>query len=86
MLAFLPQFVDSANEWPVTAQLLALGAVQKVSGFLVMGLVALGAGAIGGWLARHPGLVAWQERFADTIMMNLGLRLAFASGGRPIRP
>ena len=85
MLAFLPQFVDPANGWPVTAQLLVLGMVQKASGFMVMATVALGAGTFGGWLARRPGLIAWQERFAGVVMVGLGLRLALAGDGRPAR-
>src|SRR5688572_17858081 len=48
MLAFLHQFVDPARGWPVTAQLLVLGMVQKASGFMVMATVALGAGTFGG--------------------------------------
>jgi threonine/homoserine/homoserine lactone efflux protein len=78
MLAFLPQFVDPTNGWPVTAQLLFLGAVQKLSGFFVLGGVALGTGTIGDWLSRRPGLIAWQERFAGLIMVGLGLRLALS--------
>jgi threonine/homoserine/homoserine lactone efflux protein len=85
MLAFLPQFVDPANGWPVTAQLLLLGAVQKASGFMVMATVALGAGTFGDWLSRRPGLIAWQERFAGVVMVGLGLRLALAGDGRPAR-
>ncbi|WP_281406165.1 LysE family translocator [Methylorubrum extorquens] len=46
MLAFLPQFVDPANGWPVAVQLLILGSMQKLSGFVVLALVALGAGSI----------------------------------------
>jgi threonine/homoserine/homoserine lactone efflux protein len=85
MLAFLPQFVDPASGWPVTAQLLFLGAVQKLSGFVVLGGVALGTGTIGDWLARRPGLIAWQERFAGLIMVGLGLRLALSGDASPIR-
>ncbi|WP_046868590.1 LysE family translocator [Microvirga massiliensis] len=85
MLAFLPQFGDPANGWSITAQLLFLGAVQKLSGFLVMATVALGAGTFGGWLSRRPGLIAWQERFAGLVMIGLGLRLAYAGDGRPVR-
>jgi threonine/homoserine/homoserine lactone efflux protein len=85
MLAFLPQFVDPASTWPVTAQLLFLGAVQKISGFFVLGGVALGTGTIGDWLARRPGLIAWQERFAGVIMVGLGLRLALGGDASAMR-
>ncbi|MBB4040239.1 threonine/homoserine/homoserine lactone efflux protein [Microvirga flocculans] len=85
MLAFLPQFVDPTSAWPVTGQLLFLGAVQKISGFFVLGGVALGAGAVGDWLSRRPGLIAWQERFAGLIMVALGLRLAFSGDASAMR-
>lgn len=86
MLAFLPQFVDPANGWPVATQLLVLGGIQKLSGFMVMATVALGAGCIGGWLARRPGLIAWQRCFTGFVMIWLGLRLAFSGDARSVRP
>ena len=79
MLAFLPQFVDPSTGWPVAVQLLVLGAVQKLSGFFVLTGVALGAGTFGGWPARHPKLIVWQERFAGAVMVGLGLRLALSA-------
>jgi threonine/homoserine/homoserine lactone efflux protein len=82
MLAFLPQFVDPSNGWPVAAQLFVLGGVQKLSGWAVMTTVAVGAGTFGGWLSRRPSLIAWQERFAGFVMIGLGLRLALAGDGR----
>lgn len=85
LFAFLPQFIVPASSWSVTAQLLVLGTVTKLSNFMIMSTVALSAGAFGGWLAR-PGLIAWQERFSGLVMVSLGLRLAFAGDGRPARP
>jgi threonine/homoserine/homoserine lactone efflux protein len=85
MLAFLPQFVDPASGWSVTTQLLLLGAVQKISGFFILGTVALGTGTVGDWLSRRPGLIAWQERCAGLIMIALGLRLALAGDASSIR-
>ncbi|MFH6782548.1 MULTISPECIES: LysE family translocator [Methylobacterium] len=85
MLAFLPQFVDPTNGWPVAAQLLLLGGIQKLSGFTVLAAVAVGAGSIGGWLARHPGLIAWQERFTGLVMVGLGVRLALSGDTRSAR-
>jgi len=85
MLAFLPQFVDPGNGWSVTAQLLFLGAVQKMSGFVVLGAVALGTGTIGNWISRRPALIAWQERCAGMIMVALGLRLALTGEAPPVR-
>jgi threonine/homoserine/homoserine lactone efflux protein len=80
MLAFLPQFVDPSRG-SVTAQLLTLGATQKATGFAILGATAIASGAVGGWLARRPGLLAWQERFAGAVMVALGLRL-LVSGAR----
>jgi threonine/homoserine/homoserine lactone efflux protein len=78
MLAFLPQFVDPARG-SVTAQLLVLGATQKGLGLAVLGTTALASGAVGEWLGRRPGLVAWQERLAGSMMIGLGLYLLVAA-------
>lgn len=85
MLGFLPQFVDPSFGWPVTVQLLILGALQKLSGFAVMATVALGAGTLGTWLARRPTLIAWQERSAGLVMVGLGLRLVLSGDARAAR-
>jgi threonine/homoserine/homoserine lactone efflux protein len=84
MFAFLPQFV-SPDRGSVAAQLLVLGLTQKATGLLVQGSVALASGAVGGWLARKPGFLVWQERFAGFVMVGLGLRLLLAGDGRPAR-
>ncbi|GAA3095733.1 LysE family translocator [Rhizobium viscosum] len=84
MLAFLPQFVDPHNGWPVAAQLLILGGMQKLSGFVVLALVALGAGGLGNWLSRRPHLLVWQKRFTGIVMLGLGLRLALTGDARPV--
>src|SRR5262249_17666682 len=85
LFAFLPQFVDPASAWPVALQLLLLGVVTKLSNFAILSTVALGAGTCGRWLARRPGLIAWQERFAGVVMVGLGLRLALSGDIRPAR-
>lgn len=74
MLAFLPQFVDP-TKGSVAAQLLVLGATQKVTGFGVLALVALGAGQLGDWLGKKPAFARWQSRIAGAIMIGLGLWL-----------
>lgn len=85
MLAFLPQFVDPNSGWPVTVQLLALGAMQKLSGFAILSLVAVSAGSIGNWLSGRPRLIVWQKRFTAAVMIGLGLRLALFGDARPSR-
>ena len=63
-----------------------LGLVQKLLGAGVLGTAALASGAVGGWLSRHPGFVAWQERFTGVVMVALGVRLALAGDApRPAR-
>jgi threonine/homoserine/homoserine lactone efflux protein len=84
MFAFLPQFV-SPQRGSVTAQLLVLGLTQKATGLVVQGSVALASGAVGDWLARRPGFLVWQKRFAGLVMVGLGVRLALAGDGRPVR-
>lgn len=85
MLAFLPQFVNPNSGWPVASQLLALGAMQKLSGFAILSLVAMGAGSIGNKLSRRPQLLVWQKRFTAAVMIGLGLRLALLGDARLAR-
>ena len=84
MFAFLPQFVSS-DRGSVATQLLMLGMTQKATGFIVQGSVALASGAVGGWLARRPGFLVWQERFAAVVMVGLGLRLLLTGDARTAR-
>jgi len=76
LLAFLPQFVDPTRG-DVALQLFVLGLIHKSIGLLVDGSVAVLAGASGNWLGRHPRFAIWQERLVGTILITLGLRLAF---------
>nr|WP_245296699.1 LysE family translocator [Rhizobium bangladeshense] len=85
LFAFLPQFVNPESSWPVAMQLLVLGAVTKLSNFVILGTVAFGAGTLGGWLSRRPSLIAWQQRFSGIVMILLGVRLAFSGDGRAVR-
>ena len=84
MLAILPQFTDPARG-AVAPQLLVLGATMKATGMLTLGSVALASGAAGGWLARHPMLILWQERFAGLVMIAFAIRVLVAGGGAPQR-
>ncbi|SCB57450.1 Threonine/homoserine/homoserine lactone efflux protein [Rhizobium aethiopicum] len=85
LFAFLPQFVNPESSWPVAVQLLLLGAVTKLSNFVILSSIAFGAGTFGGWLSRRPMLIAWQERFAGIVMILLGLRLALSGDARAAR-
>ena len=76
LLAFLPQFVDPVRG-NVATQLLVLGLIHKSVGLLVDGSVAIVSGSSGNWLRKHPGFAKWQERLVGTMLVGLGLRLAF---------
>lgn len=76
LLAFLPQFVQP-DRGSVALQLAILGVIHKTVGLIVDGSVAILAGSSGNWLRRHPGFAKWQERLVGSILIGLGLRLAF---------
>lgn len=78
LLAFLPQFVDPARG-DVGTQLIVLGLIHKLVGLFVDGSVAVLAGTSGNWLKQHPGFAVWQERIVGTVLLGLGIRLAFDS-------
>lgn len=84
MLAFLPQFIVPAAG-STTMQLLVLSATQKFTGMLVMVSCAIAAGSLGGWLSRHPRVIAWQERFTGVVLVALGARLLIAGDPRAVR-
>ncbi|NIF00742.1 LysE family translocator [Pantoea sp. Acro-805] len=79
MFAFLPQFVNPA-QGPIWLQLLILGTIQKLAGVISLGAVAIAAGSIGQWMARHPAVLIWQERFTGLVMILLGARLLLVGG------
>ena len=81
MLAFLPQFA-SPERGSLTLQLLVLGVTMKLCALLIEGSVAVASGLVGGWIARRPHLVRWQERLAGTVMVGLGLRLLLTRDAR----
>lgn len=74
MFAFLPQFVNPSLG-PVWVQLLIFGTLQKLTGMISLGFVALASGSVGKWLNRWPGMLAWQQRFTGLIMIGLAIRL-----------
>lgn len=85
MFAFIPQFVDP-TAGPVWLQLLVFGSLQKVTGLISLGGTAMASGTVGSWLARRPGLLAWQQRFTAVVMVGLGLRLLLTGGNAGARP
>jgi threonine/homoserine/homoserine lactone efflux protein len=78
MFAFLPQFVHP-TAGPVWAQLLVLGSIQKLTGILSLGTVALAAGTVGQWFHRWPRIRIWQRRITGLVMLGLSIRLLVAN-------
>lgn len=74
-LAFLPQFVHP-EQGSVATQLLVLGLVFVVMSAVYTVLIALAAGRVAGWLARHRRIGRWQGRVIGAIYLGLGIRLA----------
>ena len=80
-LAFLPQFVDPSRG-PAALQILFLGLLFAVLGFLSDGTYALVAGTFGEWLRRSRGYLRLQRYVSGVIFVGLG---AVAATAAPVR-
>ena len=69
-LALMPRFVDPARG-RVAGQFLLLGLVFAVATLIVFNLVAVGGGAISGFLADQPESMSVLQRFAALVMFGL---------------
>ncbi len=78
--AFLPQFMAADTQHP-TRLLLMLGAVFSALTFLVKGPVGYFAGALSAWLRARPGLLIAMHRTSGTVLIVLGVKLAFERRG-----
>ncbi len=76
-LSFLPQFVDP-NQGSIASQTMLLSVVFHLTGVPINMLVAVAGGALAAWFARHPLFEQIRNRLAGTILIGLGLRLAFS--------
>lgn len=74
-LAFLPQFVHPENG-AVFMQLMILGVLFAVLGFVSTIVFAVGAGGLGAFVRRHPVVLKWQSKVVGGIYCGLGVRLA----------
>jgi threonine/homoserine/homoserine lactone efflux protein len=74
-LSFLPQFVRPESGAAVS-QLAVLGLIFVALSAAYTSLIALGAGSVARWLARHPGIGRWQGKVVGSIYLALGIRLA----------
>ena len=77
LLAFLPQFTDSARG-SVALQMLLLGSFFMVSTLLVFGAIACFAGFLGDRLQRSGALQTTLNRVAGAIFIGLAVRLLMA--------
>ena len=74
--AFLPQFVLPGAAHP-TWSVFALGLWFATLTFLIKGPVGLSAALLSGWLRRRPQVLTWVYRVSGTVLIGLGLKLAF---------
>jgi threonine/homoserine/homoserine lactone efflux protein len=74
-LAFLPQFVRPEQGF-IFGQFAELGLIFVGMSAAYISLVAIAAGEVSRWLARHRRIGRWQGRVVGTIYIILGIRLA----------
>ena len=71
-LALLPQFTRSASAWPLTAQIMFLGAVHILNCAVIYSGVGVGARVV---LAARPSLARAVSRLSGTAMVAIGVLL-----------
>lgn len=71
-LALLPQFISSAANWPLGAQIIVLGALHTITCALVY--VAVGYGASSALIGR-PRVAKAVSILSGVVMIGLGLAL-----------
>lgn len=74
-LSFLPQFIQPDHGAPIV-QLATLGLIFVVMSAIYTSLIAIGAGSLRIWLARHPAVLRAQGKVVAAIYLLLGVRLA----------
>ncbi len=78
-LAFLPQFVDPARG-SAAAQVVTLGLVFVMIGFVTDGCYAMAAGTAGRWLRQSRAWLGFERYVSGALFIGLGL---FAALGGP---
>lgn len=73
-LAFVPQFI-TAGGWPVSIQILVLGGLLIVLGFVMDGAIGLAAGTFSAALRARPSIQQWLQRVSAAIFGGLAVRL-----------
>ncbi len=74
-IAILPLFIDPNGNVPL--QVLILGVTSQVLEFAILMLYGVLAGRVSGW-ARNPRTVRWLDRTAGSLLVAVGVGLAFA--------
>ncbi len=73
-MAFLPQFADP-SQGAISLQLLQLGGIFIVIGFLVMSFIAVLSGSIRVLLQNSPNLEGWIHKLASVVFVGLAFKL-----------
>lgn len=76
-MAFLPQFVRPDHGNP-SLQLVGLGALIIVVAIPIETLFVVAASRTTLFFRRHPGVSLWLDRMLGTVLITLGIRLAFS--------
>lgn len=76
-VTFLPQFVNPVQAHP-QFQLLVLGLIFAGLDVIFLAVLARCAAQIGAWLVRKPKTAVYAKYISGTVLMGLGVRLAFA--------
>jgi len=79
-MAFLPQFIRPELGHD-SAQIIFLGMLVILTGVVVETLVVLTAARTTGFFRKNPGVSAWLDRLLGSVLLGLGLRLAFTENG-----
>lgn len=74
-LAFLPQFAAPEKGF-VVMQLIILGVVFALLGFVSTIVYSFAAGGLGAFLRRNPAVLRWQGKVVGGVYCALGVRLA----------
>jgi threonine/homoserine/homoserine lactone efflux protein len=77
--SLLPQFVTPSAALPVAGQLLVLGLVHTFNCLVIYGAVGVSAGHLGEVLKRRLGLARMIRWLSGSVLIALGLRMAFPS-------
>jgi threonine/homoserine/homoserine lactone efflux protein len=75
-LAFFPQFIVEGNG-PVSMQMALLGLNFILVAFASFSFVALASGSLHAWLSSRPGFSRRINAVAGSVLIGLGLRLAW---------